>query len=171
MELTSPCSSWAASLEGSSWQLQQALSCQGYVGRNGISENKREGDGATPKGLYPITEGFYMGSAPQTGLDLFPITRDTYWVDDPDSKYYNRRVEGTRDKDWASAEHMIDYDPYYAYGFVVGYNTQAVYKAGSAIFFHVGDMATSGCVATDRAWVLAYLAALDKSYNPYILIV
>jgi len=157
------------SCEEGAWEERTELSCRGRVGRNGVGFQKREGDGCTPSGLYGIGSAFYIKSQPETGLDSFQITKDTYWVDDPESEFYNQRVEGTANKDWNSAEHMIGYDVY-RYGFVVDYNLQAVKYAGSAIFFHVGDNPTAGCVATGENMVLAYLKELDKERNPHILI-
>lgn len=151
------------------WTEVSSLSCSGRVGRSGASSQKQEGDGTTPTGLYSIGSGFYIHSAPQTGLDLFQVTQDTYWVDDPDSQFYNQRIEGTENKDWDSAEHMIDYSAY-RYGFVVDYNLTAEYNAGSAIFFHIGNSSTAGCIATSENMVLAYLAQLDKTQRPHILI-
>lgn len=151
------------------WEENTALICEGSVGNGGVSHNKQEGDEATPAGLHPVTEAFYIHQQPPTGLNAFQITTDTYWVDDPNSVFYNQRVESTAGKDWDSAEHMIDY-PQYRYGFVVGYNMPARPAAGSAIFFHIGETATAGCIATNEAMVLAYLNKLDKTCNPHILI-
>lgn len=106
-----------------------------------------------------------------TGLSSFQITNDSYWVDDPNSVYYNQHIEGLENKDWESAEHMIDYTTAYEYGCVIDYNTHAVYNAGSAIFFHVSYSPTAGCVGTDKTMMLEYLSVLDKSENPYIAIV
>lgn len=151
------------------WQEIQDMSCTGHVGRSGVLSTKREGDGGTPAGIYAIGTAFYIQDAPETALEIFQITADTYWVDDPNSKFYNQRVEGTDNKDWSSAEHMIRYDAY-RYGFVVEYNTACEYGAGSAIFFHIGDHPTAGCIATNESMVLAYLAELDPSKHPHILI-
>lgn len=60
-----------------------------------------------------------MHNAPNTGLTTFKITNDTYRVDDPNSAYYNKRVDGTQNKDWNSAEYMIDHPTEYEYGFVI----------------------------------------------------
>lgn len=152
------------------WQMLPDLDCAGFIGRNGSTDSKQEGDGCTPTGLYGVGSAFYTKDAPETGLDLFQITRDTYWIDDPNSQFYNQRVEGTENKDWKSAEHMIDY-PEYLYGFVVDYNLAAEKGAGSAIFFHINDNPTAGCIATSEEMVLAYLAQLDKQQHPHILIV
>lgn len=157
-------------LENNQWLRQEALSCSGYVGQRGTKEQKTEGDMATPKGLFPVGQGFYIDEAPQTGLQLFQITADTYWVDDPASRYYNKRIEGTENKDWMSAERMHAYDTAYEYGFVIDYNLEAIPYAGSAIFFHVGSRPTFGCVATQKSFVLQYLAILNETENPYILI-
>ena len=153
------------------WQKDSSLSCQGYVGANGVTSNMHEGGYASPRGLYSVGEAFYIYSRPQTGLSTFEVTNNTYWVDDPNSKYYNKRVEGTADKDWNSAEHMIDYTTAYEYGFVINYNLEAKYNAGSAIFFHVSYRPTAGCVGTDRDHVLKYLAALNAGLNPYIILI
>lgn len=157
-------------LQNDEWVENDKLLCTGYVGRNGVTEDMHEGGKATPKGLYSVGEAFYIDDIPTTGLDTFQITEDTYWVDDPDSSMYNRRVEGRKNADWSSAEHMIDYRPSYDYGFVIDYNTEAVYNAGSAIFFHISGRPTAGCVGTDTDMVLRYLAALEKTQKPYILI-
>ncbi len=152
------------------WIKDEEMSCSGYVGSNGVSSEKHEGDYSTPAGLYSIGEAFYIYSVPETGLNTFEVTEDTYWVDDPNSVFYNQRVEGTSGKDWTSAEHMIDYQKAYEYGYVINYNTEGEYNAGSAVFFHVSSGSTAGCVGTDRDMVLKYLAKLDSEYNPYILI-
>ena len=153
------------------WQEQPEMVCSGYVGRNGASATKKEGDGCTPVGLYSVGSGFYIKEAPETGLDLFQITKDTYWIDDPNSQFYNQRVEGTENKDWKSAEHMISYGKEYLYGFVVDYNLAAEKGVGSAIFFHINSNPTAGCIATTEEMVLSYLALLDKQQHPHILIV
>lgn len=158
------------SLTDHKWVPKDDLSCSGYVGSNGVTENMHEGGYASPKGLYSIGEAFYIYDAPVTKLPSFEITYDTYWVDDPDSVYYNKRIEGVANKDWDSAEHMIDYTTSYKYGFVINYNMDAVYNAGSAIFFHISYNPTAGCVGTSEEYVLKYLYELDPDLNPYILI-
>lgn len=152
------------------WTSVDSLSCAGYVGSQGTVYEMSEQVSGTPKGLHPVGDAFYQYDAPSTGLTAFPITSGTYWVDDPDSKYYNQRVEGTADRDWSSAEHMADI-PGYKYGFVINYNMPAQYNKGSAIFFHIGYNPTAGCVATSEDMVLAYLARLDAAANPYILVI
>ncbi len=154
------------------WAKDSSLTCQGYVGSNGTTDYMSEGASATPRGLYSIGEAFYQYDAPATGLDSFHITSDTYWVDDPDSDNYNKKVVGDENLRGAHAEHMSEISSY-RYGFVINYNTSPTeYGKGSAIFFHVShDSPTLGCVATSEDMVLAYLAKLKASSYPYILII
>jgi len=153
------------------WCENEALSCSGFVGYSGVSNEKREGDGSTPAGLFSVGDAFFINEEPKTGLDTFEITEDTYWVDDPDSIFYNMRIEGTVNQDWNSAEHMIDYSDVYEYGFVINYNIDGEYNAGSAIFFHICNHPTFGCVGTDREFVLGYLSELNAEMNPHIIII
>ena len=157
--------------DGKAWQ-DLDLTFQGFVGKNGVSCEAHEGAYMTPFGLYPVGEAFYFNEKPVTGLDSFVVTPNTYWVDDPASRFYNQRREGITDKDWNSAEHMIDFPYHYEYGFVIQYNMAPIVPGkGSAIFFHINDKCTAGCVAVSREECLAYLRALDKEKNPYILMV
>ena len=154
------------------WQTDEGLLSHGYVGANGTTAAMHEGGSATPQGLFHVGSAFYQDDAPQTGLDVFPITPDTYWVDDPDSPNYNQLVVGDDALGGDHAEHMSEISSY-TYGFVIEYNMPPTgYAAGSAIFFHVShDSPTLGCVTVSEQKVLAYLAKLDASKNPYILII
>ena len=153
------------------WMEAAELKKQAWGGSNGIRPKQREGDKVTPVGQFPIPEAFYIDNKPETKLDMFRVTNDTYWVDDPDSAFYNTRVEGTENKDWNSAEHMISYASSYKYGFVIGYNLDCTPGLGSAVFFHVAQRNTIGCIGVSEETCLKYLAVLDKECNPHILIV
>ena len=164
------------SLDNGRWTKADSMTCSGSVGANGVTADIHEGLKATPKGLYAVGDAFYRDKAPATELNTFRIRKDTYWVDDPKSAYYNQKVEGTENKDWDSAEEMYAIENY-DYGFVIEYNTgkdgNAIKPgAGSAFFFHSGSGGpTLGCVRTATSNVLMYLKKLAASLNPYILIV
>jgi len=156
--------------EDGNW-VDNELKCSGFVGANGAGEKQGEGDSITPAGLYSIGDAFYIDAQPSTWLNMFKITENTYWVDDPDSVMYNKKVEGEENKDWESAEHMIDYADSYKFGFVINYNINPIVPGmGSAIFMHCGGGPTAGCVAVSEADMLLYLDNLNVSKNPYILI-
>lgn len=147
------------------------LDTKGFVGSAGVSSTSCEGSNETPYGLYQVGDGFYIDNVPQTGLNLFQVTENTYWVDDSKSIYYNQRVEGMENKDWNSAEHMIDYYPAYKYGFVIEFNTTNIIpEKGSAIFFHCSEKPTAGCVGISESMLLAYLQILSAEKLPFILI-
>ncbi len=153
------------------WEEDYELTTNGYVGSMGVSRSSREGSCETPFGLYGVGDAFYIDNKPETSLDTFQVTEDTYWVDDPNSEFYNKRVEGTQEKDWNSAEHMIEYYQSYRYGFVIEFNTQNIIPGkGSAIFFHISRNPTAGCVGVSDTMMLEYLKKLDNNLNPYILI-
>lgn len=62
------------------------------LGRAGISHNKREGDGATPAGIFPLRRVFYRPDrmpAPVTGLPVSPLRPDDGWCDAPGDRNYN----------------------------------------------------------------------------------
>lgn len=154
------------------WSLVPELETIGFVGKLGVSNQSYEGSYQTPAGLFKVEDMFYIDDKPATGLsNSFQVTENTYWVDDPNSQFYNQRVEGTENMDWNSAERMIDYYASYKYGFVIDFNTNPIVTGkGSAIFFHIGYEPTAGCVAVSEDMMLSYLTRLDSAKNPYILI-
>ncbi len=156
------------------WKLNDDLGyIAGYAGRNGVSTDKREGDGCTPGGLYRL--GYAFGNKPQppTGMAYRAITADSLWIDDPNSKYYNQWVEGMDGADWTSCEHLATNIVSYAYAVVVEYNTppDTIAGKGSAIFFHIGNKPSSGCVVVTEETLLSILKWLSADENPSVLIV
>ena len=96
------------------------ISTNGYIGKNGITDNKKEGDGKTPTGLYDLGIAFGIASNPGTKLSYRKINNNDYWVDDPNSKYYNQWVDIRNvKKDWNSAEHLYSYKTAYKYLFTI----------------------------------------------------
>ena len=145
------------------------------AGKNGFASSgkKREGDGMTPSGLYPLE--FAFGYAPQicTKMEYRQTTGDDIWVDDVNSVQYNTWVRKA-DLKAASYEEMRRTDKLYEYGIVIGYNRNPVVKGhGSAIFFHVWEgegTSTAGCIAMAEEDILALLGWLDPSQKPMALI-
>ena len=143
----------------------------GRVGKNGVTGEKAEGDRRTPRGLYGLPLAFGVEADPGSLLPYRQVTGESYWVDDPDSRFYNQWVEGTAEQDWASAEHLADYPEQYAYAALIAYNTDLVVPgAGSAIFLHCGGSYTAGCVAIPRERMVELLQWLDPAQSPAILI-
>ncbi|HMO43233.1 MAG TPA: hypothetical protein PKB04_07905, partial [Phenylobacterium sp.] len=68
------------------------------IGKGGMvaAQAKREGDGASPLGAWPLRRVLYRpdrGPAPRTALPVSPITPDDGWCDDPAHPDYNRPVK------------------------------------------------------------------------------
>lgn len=135
--------------EEGSWILQWQEA--GYVGRSGISEDKKEGDGATPAGIYSFNMNFGLKEDPESVLPYHQVVSGDYWVDDPESAWYNCLVNTAETpKDWTTAEDLIQASPYYNYALNVDYNPDRIPGKGSAIFLHcfkeVEDQPSSGCI-------------------------
>ncbi len=93
------------------------------------------------------------------------INEDMYWVDDSKSKYYNQLVDISKvEKDWNSAEHLIDYPIQYEYLIEIRINPNNVKGMGSAIFLHCSNnKATEGCIAVSRETMEKILENIDKN--------
>ena len=147
---------------------------EGVAGRNGLAPAgaKREGDGRTPSGVFPLERAF--GYAPlATRLPYTVLTPDDVWIDDPASPRYNMLSTRAQAAGF-SHEIMRRRDDLYRYGLVIEYNTKPVVPgAGSAIFFHVWSgpaSSTAGCVAAPAAHLVRLLRWLDPSQKPVIVI-
>jgi len=124
---------------------------------------KREGDLASPAGVWPIRRLLWRpdkGPAPATALSVQPIAPDDGWCDAPGDPAYNRPVTLPYP---ASAERMWRDDGLYDLVLVLGHNDDPpVPGLGSAIFLHLARTdygPTEGCVALARADMEAFLAA------------
>jgi L,D-peptidoglycan transpeptidase YkuD (ErfK/YbiS/YcfS/YnhG family) len=135
------------------------------VGRGGLVHDKREGDGGTPIGVWPLREVLFRPdrmAMPVTRLPVRPLTPSDGWCDAPGDARYNRPVRLPYP---ASAEQLWRGDHLYDLIVVVGYNDAPVVPGkGSAIFLHLArsDYApTAGCVAFARGHLLSILRAVD----------
>ena len=143
------------------------------TGRNGLAGpgGKREGDGRTPVGTYPLGLVFGYPSAVDSVMPYRPMTHHDVWVDDPASPDYNR-LKKRGETAARSFEDMVLPDDRYKYGIVIEYNTDpVVFGHGSAIFFHVWAgprSTTAGCVAAKEEDVRKILAWLDPEARPMI---
>jgi len=155
------------------WSLQ-AGPLPSVVGRNGFARpgEKREGDGRTPAGLFPLEFAFGYATSIATKMPYRQATDDDLWVDDVNSKDYNQWVKRGQ-TNASSFEEMKLGDHRYRYGLATGYNRHPVVAGlGSAIFIHVWKeegISTSGCVALAETDLVAILEWLDPGKNPMVL--
>lgn len=134
------------------------------LGRGGVvaAEAKREGDGATPAGLWPMRRVLYRPDREQPPLTALPVAAlapNNGWCDAPGDPAYNAPVTHPYQ---ASAERLWRDDSVYDLIVVLGFNDDPVRAgAGSAIFLHLAQpdwRATDGCVAVDRDTMLRVLS-------------
>lgn len=142
------------------------LSFRCALGKGGVQPeaDKREGDGATPLGRYPLRQVLYRPdrlAMPQTRLPCVALTPLSGWCDDPADPAYNRPVTlpyaASHEKLWRD-DHVYDVIV------VLGHNDDPpVPGLGSAIFLHLARpdySGTEGCVALAQADLLTLLAAV-----------
>jgi L,D-peptidoglycan transpeptidase YkuD (ErfK/YbiS/YcfS/YnhG family) len=134
------------------------------LGRGGVKPalDKREGDGATPLGTWPIRRLLYRPDRtppPRTGLPVHAIQPHEGWCDAPEDPFYNRPVRLPYP---ASAEALWRQDRVYDLICVLGHNDDPpVAHLGSAIFLHLVQpdrRPTEGCVALALDDMLSLLA-------------
>ena len=144
--------------EGPDWQTTCTL------GRSGViaAKDKREGDGASPLGVWPVRRVLYRPDrepCPETALGVTALAPADGWCDAPGDPNYNRAVTLPYP---ASAEALWRLDPVYDLIVILGHNDDPVVDGqGSAIFLHLmrdDGGPTEGCIALSRADLLMFLA-------------
>jgi L,D-peptidoglycan transpeptidase YkuD (ErfK/YbiS/YcfS/YnhG family) len=144
----------------------------GSIGERGFAaiDEKREGDGKSPTGIFPLGIAFGYDPSVETKMPYRQATEDDFWVDDANSEDYNRWVKG--EPKATSWEKMKRDDDQYKYGVVIEYNMHPIVKGkGSAIFLHVwkpGE-STLGCVAMSEEMILRIFGWLDPAKKPLIV--
>ena len=142
-------------------------------GRAGIRALKREGDGGTPLGRFPVRLVLYRADRmlrPHTRLPVRVISERDGWCDDPADRNYNRLI---RLPSRRSAEGLKRSDRLYDLVLVLGYNYRPrVRGKGSAIFVHLareGFTPTEGCIALSRHDLTMLLAELRADSKIVVL--
>lgn len=131
------------------------------IGKGGFSASKKEGDGATPLGIFALRECWYRAdriAKPQTKLPLRIIHENDGWCDDPTSADYNRHIKLPHP---ARHENLFRDDHVYDLIIPLGYNDDPVVASkGSAIFMHIVHndyRGTEGCIALAKPDLLEIL--------------
>ena len=134
------------------------------IGRNGLTDRKEEGDGATPIALLPLRRVLFRADRvrppPGARVPREPIGDRDGWCDDPADPAYNQPV---RLPHGARAERLHRDDGLYDVVAILGWNDAPVVRGrGSAIFLHVAtaDLApTEGCIALPMPDLVALLGS------------
>jgi L,D-peptidoglycan transpeptidase YkuD (ErfK/YbiS/YcfS/YnhG family) len=132
------------------------------LGRAGIKANKREGDGATPRGRFRLVRLWWRADRYPKPKTLLPVRRigpRDSWCENPADRRYNRPMLLDRggDRLWRE-DHLYD--------FIVelDHNTRPrIAGRGSAVFVHVARQnfgPTAGCVALEASRLKTLLPRL-----------
>ena len=128
------------------------------IGRGGKTSDKREGDMASPRGLWTVTGLLYRPDRMARPAPWAqPILPGDLWSDDPARAEYNCPARAPYT---GSHEELRRADPLYDLVMITDWNAEAVPGKGSAIFLHQWrrpGYPTAGCLAfrRDRARWLA----------------
>ena len=136
------------------------------VGKNGISNNKVEGDKKTPKGIFDIENLYYRKdkiNKIQTKLRSIPISKSMGWCDDvKNKKYYNKLIKiGNKIKH----EKLFRNDRKYDLLIPIKYNyKKRILGKGSCIFLHLTNnyKPTAGCIAINKNDFLIMLKIMNR---------
>jgi L,D-peptidoglycan transpeptidase YkuD (ErfK/YbiS/YcfS/YnhG family) len=118
------------------------------IGRGGLATDKREGDGATPRGAHRIVGMLYRPDRMAQPADwALPIRPGDLWSDDPADEDYNLMVRAPYAH---SHEALRRADPLYDLVIVTDWNwPRAERGRGSCIFIHRWrrpGYPTAGCI-------------------------
>ncbi|MBS3905248.1 MAG: L,D-transpeptidase family protein [Simkania sp.] len=149
--------------------------CPVVIGRSGLTWDKKEGDGKTPSGVFPLLQVFGRKEHKTQTMPFIEVHHALEAIDDPSSMYYNQIIDRNTvtQVDWKSSEKMAEVGDLYDLGVVVGYNTPSpVAGKGSCIFLHnwrSASQGTAGCTAMSPEVLRRCVFLLDKTKNPHIV--
>ena len=137
------------------------------IGKSGIKRFKKEGDLATPKGIFKLGLLYYRkdrNKSLKCKIRKRVIKKSMGWCDDSRSKKYNQEItfpfkDGT--------EKLYRKDKMYDIFINIKYNHSPIVKGkGSAIFLHLTNKKykpTNGCVAILKKDFLKILTSINKN--------
>ena len=136
------------------------------VGKNGITNNKIEGDKKTPKGLFSLGNVYFRKDRnikPITKLNSISINKKMVWCNDVGNNKYNKLIKINKK---IRHEKMFRRDYKYDYLIPINYNTKNTkIGKGSAIFIHLTKnyLSTAGCIAMNKKDMLILLKLINKN--------
>ena len=151
------------------------------IGWGGLAEpgKKREGDGKTPSGFFPITRVFGIENDLETAMPFDVITVNHVWVTDPEDDHYNWLILDNTGRYKNNKNEILLSESTYGlnkYGICIDYNVNPIVKGkGSAIYMHIerptGPLRkTSGCIAMKEKDLTEIIEWLVPGKNPHIWI-
>ena len=134
------------------------------IGKNGLSNQKKEGDFKTPKGIFVLKKLYFrkdrIGKI-KSKISKKVITKQMAWCDDPNHKQYNKEISIYKKK---HTECLYRSDHKYDYLITINHNYKRIPYKGSAIFIHLTNnyKPTAGCIALSRKDFEILLKLIDN---------
>jgi L,D-peptidoglycan transpeptidase YkuD (ErfK/YbiS/YcfS/YnhG family) len=150
------------------------------IGRNGLApeftddggSGKKEGDGKSPSGNFPLLFAFGYAKDYPTKLPYRQMQEADICIDNIGHPNYNQHMTVASDPDY-SHEKMRRQDGLYELGIWVGYNTEPTISGdGSCIFLHIwkdSSTPTSGCTAMSKEDMERVLRWIVPEKNPVLI--
>tara|TARA_B100000886_G_scaffold323994_1_gene268265 strand:- start:1421 stop:1909 length:489 start_codon:yes stop_codon:yes gene_type:complete len=134
------------------------------IGKNGITNNKIEGDFKTPKGKFNLGDLFYKykKDVKESNLNKKKIKKNMGWCNNINSKNYNKLIKISKNEKY---EKIFRKDYKYDLMIPIEYNYKKVIpNKGSAIFLHITKnyKGTAGCIALSKKDFLIMIKILNK---------
>ncbi len=139
------------------WELR--FDTDGYIGENGMSSDRSEGDKTTPIGVFQLNTPFGQ-DAPSEGFpaDYIQVDETYVWTDSTNKLV--KDYQGSGEKVGTPA-----YSEYYDYVIDCGYNINGIAQKGSALFIHCnghGRTDTAGCVSIPKGYMYELMLLYGK---------
>ena len=136
------------------------------IGKSGITNSKKEGDLATPRGKFKLGFLYYRKDRlkkPKTSLKCIEINKEMGWCDDLNNpKKYNKLIKTSKKIKY---EKLKRKDDKYNLLIPIKYNFKNIkIGLGSCIFFHLTKnyKPTAGCIALSKKDFLIMLKIINK---------
>jgi len=137
------------------------------IGKSGVTASKKEGDLASPKGIFKLGLLYYRKDRIKSlkcKIRKRIIKKNMGWCNDSKSKKYNQQIYFPFKY---RAEMLYRKDKIYDIFINIKYNYRpSVKKKGSAIFLHLTNInykPTSGCIAIVKKDLLKILPLINKN--------
>lgn len=147
---------------------------RGLHGAHPSGPVKREGDGRSPAGVFPLSSAFGVASDKLAGFPYLQTRATSYCVEDTRSAFYNQLVDSTEVKrtGWEQWSELRRADGLFDWGVVVQQNEPAQKGAGSCVFLHIWrglGAPTAGCTSMARERIESLVHWLDEAAKPMLV--
>tara|TARA_B100000161_G_C33548861_1_gene414420 strand:+ start:1652 stop:2143 length:492 start_codon:yes stop_codon:yes gene_type:complete len=135
------------------------------IGKKGRTNQKKEGDLRTPKGIFKIGSLFYRADRekkPETKIRCIKIKKDIVCYNDIKKKQYYNQISKKNKK--IRHETLFRKDHKYDFILPIKYNFKNIPGKGSCIFMHLTRdyNHTAGCIALERKNFLILLKLINS---------